>query len=247
MEIGGGIGLTDVIFFIGLKNLFAPPAIFVVGNAFGYSAFILAEIFDNAVIDVIDAGSEGSFNARGNEITQRIAEEFYPNVRLTVGTSPQDLPRAARSSEYGLIVIDGEHSDEAQQRDFAGLLPYAAERSVVYLHDVDLCSMQTSYRSIRELGAQHRFQSFNVDFSYFGCKALVRNLPAVEQWLAAIDRSPCADLAAPAAHNSVRTSELFLELDRHARNGGPKMVKLASGKRLTFAEVYEGLARLLMP
>ncbi len=50
---------------------------------FGYSAFCLAEIFQNAIIDVIDAEIEGEDNRLGSELTRQIANKYYPLVRLT--------------------------------------------------------------------------------------------------------------------------------------------------------------------
>jgi predicted O-methyltransferase YrrM len=247
LETGGGISIADLAFFVGLRHVFAPARIFVVGNAFGYSAFVLAEIFPDAGIDVIDAGIEGTCNQLGNDVTLAISEEIYKNVRLTIGTSPQDVPNAARFSAYDLIFIDGQHSNDAQRNDFIGLLPYADAQSVVYLHDVDMCSMQDSYRAIADIGARCGFCAYSVDFTHFGCKALVRRIPAVEEWLQYLNASPADTLTRPKAHSSVRTTELFVELSQHAEAVGQPPVTLASGKRLTFAEVFEGLARILAP
>ncbi|MCX7973938.1 MAG: hypothetical protein N3B16_05490 [Candidatus Aminicenantes bacterium] len=64
---------------------------------FGYSTFCLSELFKGALIDVIDAEIEGEDNKKGAEITKNIAKKYYPHVKLTIGFSPQDTPRAVRA------------------------------------------------------------------------------------------------------------------------------------------------------
>jgi hypothetical protein len=61
----------------------------------------------------------------------------------------------------------------------------------------DLNQMEKSWEHIKHntLG----FKGYNVDFTNFGCKALVRGLPIVEEWLSLIDHSPMREFANPVA------------------------------------------------
>jgi predicted O-methyltransferase YrrM len=54
-ETGGGMSLTDALLFTALARVMNPAAIFIIGNAFGLSTFVIADLFPQATIDVIDA------------------------------------------------------------------------------------------------------------------------------------------------------------------------------------------------
>ena len=86
---GGGIPVTDIAVFWAISRV-APelPSWFIVGNAFGYSTLVLADLFPRAMIDVIDAETEGAANKTGTDLTRQIATESFPNVQLTAGFSP---------------------------------------------------------------------------------------------------------------------------------------------------------------
>lgn len=196
---GGGISQTDINFFVGLSRLFVPDNIFVIGNSFGYSTCILAELFPNSNIDVIDFGQEGEFNSVGNDITKKICAKYYTNVQLTQGRSPEELKSAMRYEKYQLVFIDGEHTDRQQLADFFGTLPFAADNCVYYLHDVELWNIQKSFNYIKERSKEFNFSGYNVDFTVFGCKSLVRGYPEIEEWLQFIDKSPVENLNKPFA------------------------------------------------
>jgi hypothetical protein len=63
-------------------------------------------------------------------------------VSIFTGSSPQDIPAALKSwkgrapKTVDLAFIDGMHTDEAAAADFAGLLPYLRDRSVLLWHNV---------------------------------------------------------------------------------------------------------------
>lgn len=185
---GGGVSLTDIAFFIGLSKVFTPSRILAIGNASGYGAFCLAEVFPTSPIDVIDAEIEGSFNKLGSELTVNISQKYYNNqINLQIGFSPEDL-RLFRDNRYDFIFIDGWHSNEQQLKDYDGTKQFALNSCVIYLHDVELAKMQDSYEVIKN--NKDGFNAYNVDFSTFGCKALVRNNKEVEEWLQLINQSP---------------------------------------------------------
>ena len=183
---GGGISVTDLALFTGLARVLSPSAIFVIGNAFGYSTFTLAELFPFAIVDAIDAECEGAENARGSELTRRIAASNYPNVSLTIGYSPQDLRRAMRSPSYQLAFVDGLHTPEQMVADYLGLEPFLDEASVVVFHDVALCRMTSAWAEILTLAEPHGFSGYEMAFTQFGLCVLIRGLVDAERYVESI-------------------------------------------------------------
>merc|ERR1712232_1117176 len=117
-----GDGLIDV------------SSIFIIGNAFGYSALVLAFIYPSAVIDTIDP------NPRHNDLLSNITVSQGLNMTFYAGESPKDLYRAMRMKKYDLIFIDGDHDDEAVEADFMGIHARASESAVIVLHDALMLS-----------------------------------------------------------------------------------------------------------
>jgi hypothetical protein len=157
----------------------------------------IAEIFDDSEIDVMDAELEGAFNTVGSELTKKFSEKYYDGrIRFIKGFCPTDL-NLLGEKKYDLIFMDGLHTDEQQLRDLAGLIPFAGAGCVIYLHDVMLLQMEKSWEHIKH--NTPGFKGYNVDFTNFGCKALVRGLPIVEEWLSLIDHSPMREFANPVA------------------------------------------------
>jgi predicted O-methyltransferase YrrM len=195
-QIGGGISISDIAFFFGLASIYQPGRILAIGNAFGYGSCCLAEIFSKATIDVIDAEVEGEFNKGGSELTRKISSRYYDDrINLQTGSSPDDLGRCFEQCKYDLIFIDGDHTNEQQLKDYYGIQPFANQSCVVYLHDVELMNIQESYETIKN--NKDSFKCYNIDFTTFGCKALVRDNEEVESWFKTIDQSPNKDYRNP--------------------------------------------------
>ena len=76
---GGGIPVAATAVFFAISRV-APElsSWFIVGNAFGYSTLVLADLFPRATIDVIDAETEGAANKTGSSLTRQIALESFP-------------------------------------------------------------------------------------------------------------------------------------------------------------------------
>lgn len=181
LDTGGGFHETDLVLFLKIHDVFPARSIFIIGNAFVYSTFCLAEIFRGAMIDVIDAEIEGEDNKVGSNLTRKIAERYYPSVRLTIGFSPEDTPKAVRkevidSGGYELIFIDGLHTDDQIYKDFNGISPYLAPKCIVVIHDVGLANLQPGFRAIRESASQIRFNLFisRLIWTHFGTGLLAR-------------------------------------------------------------------------
>jgi len=117
LRCSGGISPSDGLLFAALARAYQPQTVFVIGTSFGLSAFVLAELFPRAVIDVIDAECEGVDNVEGSKITREIARRRYGNVRLTTGYSPQDISKAGRCDKYQFVFIDGLHTNAQMTKD----------------------------------------------------------------------------------------------------------------------------------
>ena len=180
---GGGLAVTDGFLFVVAAGMLRCRSAFIIGNASGISTFVIAELFPSAIIDVIDAEIEGHDNALGTAISRRIASRRFPNVQITVGWSPQDLPAAMRANSYDLAFIDGLHTDEQVAKDFFGLLPVLSERSVVILHDIAGSALASGWETIRRGAAENDFRAFDATFTQFGSGILSRGNQEFEQWL----------------------------------------------------------------
>ena len=188
---GLGFHDTDIELFLKISEKFQAKSIFIIGNAFGYSTFVLSEIFNDAVVDVIDAEVEGEDNRRGSELTRRIASKYYPNVRLTIGFSPHDLAKAVRPGlmrdlhGYDLVFVDGLHTDEQQLKDFRGIIPYLSNQTVIVFHDVGLMNMRSSLKIIQQEARALGFDTFieTAKSTVFGLGVIGRDVDSLEQHL----------------------------------------------------------------
>ncbi len=189
LQVGGGMPHTDILFLLCMKQYFAPKSIFVIGNSFGYSTLLLAELFPNITIDVIDAECEGAHNAEGSRITREIISRKYPNVQLTKGFSPQDLHTAMREKKYDFFFIDGYHENEQFKKDFIGCSTYASDNCVIYMHDVDFfaANMHAGYHFLINQFGGYTF--FDVPFTAVGSKCAVKNVPQMSEWLQTLNEN----------------------------------------------------------
>ena len=182
LHTGGGLPVTDIALFTAIAK--AKPDLlswFLIGNAFGFSTFLLAELFPNAIIDVIDAETEGENNRAGSVLTREISAVDFPNVRLTTGFSPQDVRKAARLDSYSAAFIDGLHTNDQMIADFRGLLPLLAPASIVVFHDVGVCLMDQGWAECKALGTREGFRAYELPWTLSGCTVFVRNIPALSE------------------------------------------------------------------
>jgi predicted O-methyltransferase YrrM len=186
LSCGGGMAVTDVALFVGLAQVLSPTAIFVIGNAFGYSTFVLADLFPGAAVDAIDAECEGRESERASELTRRIAASHYPGVKLTIGHSPTDLKRAMRSQPYQLAFVDGGHTPAQVIDDFRGLQPFLDEETVVVFHDIALFRLYDTWAQIRSEAEPNGFGGYEMAFTQFGTCVLARGLDDVQRYLDSI-------------------------------------------------------------
>lgn len=191
LSVSGGFTPTDALLFIQIAKAFSPAAVFVIGNSFGLSTFVLAELFPNAVVDAIDAEVEGLEGRRGTEISRRIAERHFRNVQVTVGFSPQDIGRAVRASSYNLVFVDGLHTNEQMILDFDGISPYCGEECVIVFHDVGYAKMISGWTEVLRKAGPMGFEGFSIAYTQLGTCVLARNAPALSSYLKMLSGDFC--------------------------------------------------------
>jgi hypothetical protein len=106
VNCSGGFTVTDAFVFTAISRVISPERILVIGNSFGLSTFVLAELFPSASIDAIDAEIENTETHLGSNMTWKLSQDYFPNVNLTIGFSPDDLPKVANGKKYNLIFVD---------------------------------------------------------------------------------------------------------------------------------------------
>jgi predicted O-methyltransferase YrrM len=174
VDVSAAISMSDIQVFQWIADICPWQRALVIGNSFGFSTFVIAELCRDCYVDVIDAEVEGSDNRLGSELTRKIAECEFPRVRLTIGFSPQDLFKACRFNDYDLIFIDGLHSNEQLVADFEGIRELRAKNSVIYCHDVGMARMHSGWSKICSKLLQEGDDAFDLHFTSFGSTIVVR-------------------------------------------------------------------------
>ena len=177
INCSGGFTVSDAFLFISISRLIEPNNILVIGNSFGLSTFVLADLFPNAKIDALDAELEDNEPQLGSEITREIAKADFNRVNLTIGFSPEDLPKVANGKSYDFIFVDAMHTNEAVLKDYYGIQGMISENCIIYFHDVANSNMFESWDIIKEHAKENDFRSFNFGFTQMGCTALVKGFP----------------------------------------------------------------------
>jgi predicted O-methyltransferase YrrM len=174
INCSGGFTISDAFLFLSISNIIEPENILVIGNSFGLSTFVLADLFPKSRIDAIDAELENVEPQLGSEITRKIAATDYKNVHLTKGFSPDDLSKVAAGKKYNFIFIDAMHTNEAVLKDYYGILNLVEDECIIYFHDVANCNMFASWDIIRKHALKNGYNSFEFGFTQMGCTALVK-------------------------------------------------------------------------
>ena len=168
------ISMSDIQVFQWFANMSPWHHALIIGNSFGFSTFIIAGLCPGCYVDVIDAEVEGSENRLGSELTRKIAKNDFPGVQLTIGFSPQDLPKACRFNNYDFIFIDSLHTNEQLIADFRGIYNLRSKNSVVYCHDVGIAKMQKGWSRIKSEMLEENDEAFDLYFTSFGSTAVIR-------------------------------------------------------------------------
>lgn len=183
INCSGGFTISDAFLFTCISKIIEPENVLIIGNSFGLSTFVLADLFPNASIDAIDAELENNEPQLGSEVTRKIAATDYKNVNLTIGFSPDDLPKVANGKMYNFIFVDAFHSNEAVLKDYHGIQNMIAENCIIYFHDVANCNMFESWEIIKKHAEANNFNSFEFGFTQMGCTAIVRGYNNLVEYL----------------------------------------------------------------
>jgi predicted O-methyltransferase YrrM len=189
IEASPGISLSDIVVFQWIASLAPWERALIIGNAFGFSTFIVSGLCPGCKVDAVDAEVGGVENRIGSELTRQIAYTHFPEVLLTIGFSPEDLPKATRFSEYDFILIDGLHTNEQIFADFQGINSLRADNSVVYCHDVGIAKMHEGWSRIREELLGKNDEAFELHFTSFGSTLIVRGNQELKDFMRLCCRS----------------------------------------------------------
>lgn len=134
-----GISPYEIYFLEHLFQSYRPRRIFIVGNSFGWSTFALALLNPDADVAVIEAGFEPFTDAWIAE-TNRMAAATGIRAKVSKGVSPQDVGRAAaecfgEGEKADFFLIDGLHTVDQVQADYAACAEIAAANAVYLFHD----------------------------------------------------------------------------------------------------------------
>ncbi len=183
VNVSLAISLSDILVFQWIAG-FAPwQRALVVGNSFGFSTLVIAGLCPGCYVDAIDAEIEGCENRLGSHLTTAIAKEHFPGVRLTIGFSPQDLPKACRFEAYDFVFIDGLHTNDQLMADFSGICGRREKNSVVYLHDVGMAKMTAAWSTIKSLFLTGNDSAFDLHFTSFGSALVISGYPELKEFM----------------------------------------------------------------
>lgn len=186
---GCACSTNDIDLFYRMTRTIDAKNVFIVGNAWGFSAMCFAEMCPSANVDTIDAenyrNSQGQriFVARAAEFTamaRKVGGKHYPGrMNFTVGFSPQDTPNAIRAGvKYDVVFIDGLHTNKAMVADYFGIKDHLAEKCIVFFHDIRICNLQEGMEAVIADAKSEGFDYFleDVPQSSFGMGVIARGV-----------------------------------------------------------------------
>ncbi len=183
IKVSAAISLSDILVFQWIVQFIPWRRALVIGNAFGFSTFVIAAFSPGCSVDAIDAEIEGSENGLGSLLTREIASLYFPGVQLTKGFSPQDLDKACHSDAYDFIFIDGGHTNDQLVADFKGIIDRRSRPSVVYCHDVGMAKMHEGWLKIKTQILRIGDKPFDLHFTSFGSTLVVSGHPKLESFM----------------------------------------------------------------
>jgi predicted O-methyltransferase YrrM len=188
IKVSAAISLSDILVFQWIAQFIPWRHALVIGNAFGFSTFVIASLSPGCSVDAIDAEVEGSENGLGSLLTREIANLHFPKVQLTKGFSPQDLDKACHFDAYDFIFIDGGHTNEQLVADYKGIIDRRSRPSVVYCHDVGMAKMHEGWLQIKAQLLRNEDKPFDLHFTSFGSTLVVSGHSGLESLMETVCR-----------------------------------------------------------
>lgn len=153
LSSGAGVSPIEVMLLSSVGRAMSPKRILIIGNAFGWSTLALGLACPAANVVAMDALVEGSEAKKGFDLTHAIIKgEGLNNISVVQGVSPNDVDDVCSQHFDGsvdLVLIDGEHSNAQQRKDFDAVQHGLSDSGVILLHDVLNWNMVDSFNQIR--------------------------------------------------------------------------------------------------
>lgn len=179
-----------------LVRFMRPPVIAELGVHWGTSLFAFAQAVKDAnlasrMIGVDTWRGDNHTGPYGTEVlgtVQKIADTWFPRQKFDLHpmTFDEALPLVADES-VDLMHIDGFHTYEAVEHDFATWLPKLAPEGIILLHDVDQSTGYGSAKFWSDL--LKKYPGFAFTHSW----GLGVVFPKGDRWLRALERNGIAD------------------------------------------------------
>jgi predicted O-methyltransferase YrrM len=183
VESSFAISVSDILVFQWIAGIAPWQRALIIGNSFGFSTLLIAGLCPGCDVDAIDAEIEGSENRLGSHLTREIAQKHFPGVHLTIGFSPQDLPKACRFDAYEFIFIDGLHTNSQLIADFRAISGRREANSVVYLHDVGMAKMNSGWSTIKSQFLTENDLGCDLNFTSFGSTMVISGYPGLKRFM----------------------------------------------------------------
>ena len=140
LSSGGGVAPIEIMLLASVSRAMNPKRILIIGNAFGWSTLAIGLACPDARVVAMDALVEGSEAQQGFDLTNTIIEgDGLSNISVVQAFSPNDVDDVCRQYFDGpvdLVLIDGEHSNDQQRKDFDAVQNKLSDSGLIFLHDV---------------------------------------------------------------------------------------------------------------
>ena len=147
-----GISIFETMVLQGLGEVASSvKSIYIIGNAWGWSAVIFNQIFPFARIVTLDALIGGEIAKQTHLNFLALTKKHNLPIKSFIGFSPKDVPSTIEASgmeKIDLVFIDGDHTNEQIVKDFYALKPYTDDDSIFIFHDVLSWRLEAGFNEI---------------------------------------------------------------------------------------------------